>query len=183
MGGLTIGRLQGICSRQRKVIRFLQEHYNKVVFLNMRLQSGQPIQLPLKDVFISTRLKPGFPEFDLSQGISNDASSSQSIIEFSSITVRQPEDLIDALAAIGASRLTVILGEPGTGKTTILNFITSSLASGDIDRIPLLLGCLPILVSLRAYSAELLKNSAMNLVEYASASYSVATSSSIATVI
>jgi len=65
------------------------------------------------------------------------------------------------------SRKIVVLGEPGSGKTTLARYITYTLASNSYDRIgPELTRLLPILVRVANYGRALEKEPTLHLVDY-----------------
>lgn len=156
--GLTPEQAAQIEEKYREGI---ESDYRRLVISGLSPQVGKVVSLPLEDVYLELGLIP----------ISNDEDREQELAEM--LEMREAHRMERELQrmdrrvtnAIAEEARLVIVGKPGSGKTTSLKFLTLMLAYGSSGaaRLGLEVPFLPVFVRLADYAEKLKTDSSLAL--------------------
>jgi HEAT repeat protein len=166
---------------RREYLAYLRDRYQ---FLDLKgfspRVSGQIISLRLTGVFTDLQLEEGRPyvskyaEDDLAmmtekQFFELDWQRQLDLLEkrYVRLEATKPKVQLLRLYDVLTSRRVVILGDPGSGKTTLTRYLTLAMASNDYSRTGRVVeGLLPVLVRVANYGRALQKDPTLHLVDY-----------------
>jgi energy-coupling factor transporter ATP-binding protein EcfA2 len=166
---------------RREYLAYLRDRYQ---FLDLKgfspRVSGRIISLRLTEIFTDLQLEEGRPyvseyaEDDLAmmsekQFFELDWERQLDLLEkrYVRLEATKPKVQLLKLSDILTSRRVVILGDPGSGKTTLTRYLALVMASTDYSRTGWAVeGLLPVLVRVSNYGRALEKDPTLHLVDY-----------------
>lgn len=167
---------------ERDYRRYLIEELKDHTIRGFSPQVGtRVVSLPLAKIFLPLQAIEGRPalaeyaEKDLLQQALSEASREldwrnwREEIEkrYTQLSARQSSQRPLTLAELLKSSRAVLLGDPGTGKTTVTRYITYALAADDFTHIDQrAAGLTPVLIRLANYGKALERDSTLHILEY-----------------
>lgn len=125
---------------------------------------GQVVKIHMKDVFIPVRSKADQPILpDLSDSRTNDVDSSPGGGTAAPPAVATTEREASDIQSMLENPRVVLLGHPGSGKTTVGKYVAYCLCTGTNDLGPYLAGFIPLMVKATDFANALSRNHNLNL--------------------
>jgi HEAT repeat protein len=143
--------------------------------------SGRVLSLPISEIFLPLQAVEGRPalaeyaEEDLrlqaAREVMGELDWQQRLKEaekrYAQLSARQAAQHHLTLAELLKEPRSVLLGDPGTGKTTVTRYVTYALAAGDVTYVgENARGLIPVLVRIANYAKAYEQDSTLHLIEY-----------------
>jgi formylglycine-generating enzyme required for sulfatase activity len=133
-------------------LKNLVQRYQYLDFKGMGVSDRVPLRLPLLEMYVPLKARIETPEGETWERLRvAGRTPSEAEMEAMGRRVSAPQPILDLLSR---SDGLIILGDPGSGKTTFLKFLALALATGQGEALGLKVR-LPVLVPLSAYANAL----------------------------
>ncbi|MGB0384893.1 MAG: HEAT repeat domain-containing protein [Ardenticatenaceae bacterium] len=167
--------------RQEYFDYLIREHKDHVIRGFSPRVSGRDVSLPLAKIFLPLEAiegRPALAEYAEEDMLRQAISGSMGELDWQRHTLEMEKRSAQLGARLAAQRAltlaelldssrAVLLGDPGTGKTTVTCYITYALAAGDRTHIGRrVLGLTPVLIRLANYGQAFEGDRTMHLIEY-----------------
>jgi len=146
-----------------RYLDYLIDRYSFVQFKGMGI-NNLPLKIPLLDLYVPLRTRPHMPEGDCWTEELRLAGRKASQEEMTAIGSRVGAP-IPLLEVLDATSCLVILGDPGSGKTTFLKYLALRLAMGQTPSEGLR-GYFPVLLPLSDYADRLSREPDLSLEQF-----------------
>ncbi len=141
---------------RRAYLDYLGNRYRHLDLKGMGVSHRVPLQLPLADLYVPLKARPELPDADTWDREALVAGRRLSAAEAERLERRlsEPQPVSEL---VGKNEGLIILGDPGSGKTTFLKVLAVALAGGEGNKLGLS-DRLPILIPLSAFAKALAKS-------------------------
>ncbi|MCP4664609.1 MAG: NACHT domain-containing protein, partial [bacterium] len=151
-GGAAASRSQ-LRNAKSTYLDYLRDRYRHLDLKGMGVSDRVPLRLPLADLYVPLKARPELPETDTWDREALVAGRKLSAEETERLERRVSEAQLVSELVQGNEGL-IILGDPGSGKTTFLKYLAVALAGGEGKELGLS-DRLPILIPLSAFAIAL----------------------------